>query len=80
MAGEVRVENVNILEQTQDFGCGCGGGTTCIDTRPNARGVRRRHACKECGTRFTTMEIRVYEATPDWEIPCVMEVTQDAPA
>ena len=25
MAGEVRVENVNISEQTQDCGCGCGG-------------------------------------------------------
>jgi transcriptional regulator NrdR family protein len=42
--------------------CDCGGLTRVLDSRPTAKplpGIRRRRQCVECGTRFSTMELRL---------------------
>lgn len=40
------------------FACDkCGGKTTVLDVRDVAHGVRRRHQCKVCGRRCTTIEV-----------------------
>jgi transcriptional regulator NrdR family protein len=40
----------------------CGSPTRVIDSRKAARQVRRRRECKECGQRFTTLEMPQREA------------------
>lgn len=35
----------------------CGGNTKITDSRGNVESVRRRRECRECGHRFTTIEI-----------------------
>jgi hypothetical protein len=40
----------------------CGGATRVIDSRKAARQIRRRRECKECGKRFTTIEMHRGEA------------------
>jgi len=40
----------------------CGNSTRIIDSRKAARRVRRRRECKECGQRFTTLEMPQREA------------------
>jgi transcription elongation factor Elf1 len=40
----------------------CGNPTRVVDSRKRARRVRRRRECKECGQRFTTLEMPLQEA------------------
>lgn len=40
----------------------CGSATHVIDSRKATRWVRRRRECKECGERFTTIEMPQQEA------------------
>ena len=35
----------------------CGGATKVIDSRPEVDNVHRRRECKECGYKFSTVEI-----------------------
>lgn len=37
----------------------CGKKSEVIDTRLASYGVRRRHKCKACGHKFTTVEIPI---------------------
>ena len=37
----------------------CGGATKVVDSRPEVDNVHRRRKCKECGYRFSTVEIEV---------------------
>ena len=37
----------------------CGGATKVVDSRPEVDTVHRRRKCKECGYRFSTVEIEV---------------------
>ena len=37
----------------------CGENTRIINSRGNVESVRRRRECRECGHRFTTIEMEV---------------------
>lgn len=37
----------------------CGGRTKITNSRGDVESVRRRRECRECGHRFTTMEMEV---------------------
>ena len=39
----------------------CKARTKIIDSRPTKTSVRRRHVCKACNHRFTTIELRFDE-------------------
>lgn len=39
----------------------CKSRTRIIDSRPTNKDVRRRRKCRECGHRFSTIEIRFDE-------------------
>lgn len=45
------------------IGCECGSGTEVTDSNLSAdrETLRRRRKCKNCGARFTTLEVRVEE-------------------
>lgn len=49
----------------------CGGKTAVVDSRPQEDEVTRRRECRECGHRFTTIEIDMdlYEriTPPDYD-------------
>ena len=37
----------------------CGSGTRIINSRGDEESVRRRRKCRECGYRFSTIEMEV---------------------
>ena len=41
----------------------CDGRTLITDSRKSPLGIRRRHLCKSCKHRFTTIEISMGEYT-----------------
>ncbi len=48
------------MSEESGFRCpACGGRSFCKDSRKNTHGVRRRRQCRDCGQRFTTMEVMV---------------------
>ena len=36
-----------------------GKSSSVVDSRPNEVGIRRRRSCKDCGFRWSTMELPV---------------------
>lgn len=39
--------------------CACGASSNVLDSRDIGVTKRRRRCCKECGKRWTTLEIRI---------------------
>lgn len=55
----------------------CQSRASCVDSRPSARGTRRRYSCQSCGKRYSSIETLVqfvrekHDPRPSWKMKAV---------